>query len=168
MSGKGAQLQRSPLDTVESFNKVSRCCAKIVRIACRVSRLRQFSAVVRKNLLLQTRASKAWYTFRLTGWAALLLEIAVPGIFFALTCIPKIYLNPVEVPRQLTPPYALDATKWALDYDGEARAHTLLLCHIIGDSLLCSSGLTLSVEQKQLKSVWVCLPVNSRISPEHL
>lgn len=88
----------------------------------RVSRVRQFSAVLRKNYLLQIRAGKAWYTLGASGWAALLLEIVVPGVFFALMCIPKHYLDPISFPRQLTPPADLDTARWAFEYEGEAMS----------------------------------------------
>ena len=90
---------------------------------CRVSRVRQFAAVLHKNYLLQTRASRTWARFGVSGWLSLLLEILVPGVFFALMCIPKHYLNPQFIPRQLSPAYDLDLAKWGLDYAGMA-AHT--------------------------------------------
>jgi len=69
-------------------------------------------------LLLQTRASKSWYSFGAAGWASLAIEIAVPAVFFALMCIPKHFLDPVHFPQQLSMPYDLDNPHWAVNYAG--------------------------------------------------
>ena len=85
---------------------------------CRVSRIRQFGAVLHKNYLLQTRTSRAHTYLGAAGWAALLIEIAIPAVFFTLMCIPKHYLNPMKFPQQVSQAWDLDATQWALQYEG--------------------------------------------------
>ena len=84
-------------------------------------------ALLRKNFLLQSRASKAWYSFGAAGWAALLIEIAVPAVFFALMCIPKHFLDPFHLIQQVTPPRDLDSLAWANAYSGMYT--TLKPCH---------------------------------------
>lgn len=75
--------------------------------------------MLRKNYLLQTRASKSWYSFGAAGWASLAIEIAVPAVFFALMCIPKHFLDPVHFPQQLSVPHDLDNPYWAFTYEGK-------------------------------------------------
>ena len=83
----------------------------------RPSRLAQFAAVLKKNFILQTRSRKAF--FGIGGWAALLIEMFIPGLFFLLMCIPKYYIPLSPSPRQLPgPPYSLDSNTWARPYHG--------------------------------------------------
>ena len=88
-------------------------------VCYRVSKTRQFQAVLWKNYLLQTRVSKAWYSFGAVSWMALLIEIAIPGVFFALTCIPKHYVQPFHFPQHLTVANDLDLMAWASTYEGK-------------------------------------------------
>lgn len=83
----------------------------------RPTRLAQFTAVLKKNFILQTRSRKA--LFGIGGWAALLLEVFVPGLFFLLMCIPKYYIPLTPTPRQITPAYSLDSVSWARPYHGK-------------------------------------------------
>lgn len=81
------------------------------------SQLAQFSAVLKKNFILQTRSRKAF--FGIGGWGALLLEMFIPGLFFLLMCIPKYYIPLSPSPRQLPPAaYSLDSNSWARPYHG--------------------------------------------------
>ena len=57
---------------------------------CRVSFGHQFWALLRKNLLLQTRARKNW--LGLTNWAALAFEILLPVAFFLILWLPRWFL----------------------------------------------------------------------------
>ena len=83
----------------------------------RPSRLAQFAAVLKKNFILQTRSRKAF--FGIGGWAALLIEMFIPGLFFLLMCIPKYYIPLSPSPRQLPgPAYSLDSNTWARPYHG--------------------------------------------------
>ena len=84
----------------------------------RANRLSQFSAVLRKNFILQTRSRKA--LFGIGGPAALLLEVLIPALFFLLMCIPKYYVPLLPSPRQLSPAYSLDSQSWANAYHGKA------------------------------------------------
>ena len=74
--------------------------------------------MLHKNYLLQTRTSRAHTYLGAAGWAALLIEIAIPAVFFTLMCIPKHYLNPMKFPQQVSQAWDLDATQWALQYEG--------------------------------------------------
>ena len=85
--------------------------------------------MLHKNYLLQTRTSRAHTYLGAAGWAALLIEIAIPAVFFTLMCIPKHYLNPMHFPQQVSQAWDLDATKWALQYEG-GLLHGV---HCIGD-----------------------------------
>ena len=65
---------------------------------------RQFWALLRKNLLLQTRARKSW--LGLTSWGALAVEILLPVAFFLILWLPRYFLplprpTLVRAPRQL-------------------------------------------------------------------
>ena len=82
----------------------------------RPSQVAQFAAVLRKNFIIQTRSRKAF--FGIGGWAALLLEVFVPGLFFLLMCIPKYYVPLSPSPRQLSAVYSLDSNSWARPYHG--------------------------------------------------
>lgn len=84
----------------------------------RANRMAQFSAVLRKNFILQTRSRKA--LFGIGGPAALLLEVLIPALFFLLMCIPKYYVPLLPSPRQLSPAYSLDSQSWANAYHGKA------------------------------------------------
>ncbi len=87
----------------------------------RPSRLAQFAAVLKKNFILQTRSRKAF--FGIGGWAALLIEMFIPGLFFLLMCIPKYYIPLSPSPRQLPgPAYSLDSNTWARPYHGASYA----------------------------------------------
>lgn len=88
----------------------------------RPSQLAQFAAVLKKNFILQTRSRKAF--FGIGGWAALLIEMFIPGLFFLLMCIPKYYIPLSPSPRQLPgPAYSLDSNTWARPYHGPAVRH---------------------------------------------
>jgi hypothetical protein len=94
--------------------------------------LRQFAAVLHKNLLLQTRARKS--ILGIGGWGALLLQLLTPVAFFSLMCIPKYYIQPYVHPMYLeTQEYQVD-TKWwagASPYEGAlGLAHTLHACRL--------------------------------------
>lgn len=96
--------------------------------------LRQFAAVLHKNLLLQTRARKS--ILGIGGWGALLLQLLTPVAFFSLMCIPKYYIQPYVHPMYLeTQEYQVD-TKWwagASPYEGAGPgaypAHACRLHH---------------------------------------
>lgn len=89
------------------------------------SRLAQFSAVLRKNFILQTRSRKA--LFGIGGPAALLLEVLIPALFFVLMCIPKYYVPLLPSPRQLSPAYSLDSQTWGHAYHGEIASVAITL-----------------------------------------
>lgn len=82
----------------------------------RPTQVAQFAAVLKKNFILQTRSRKA--LFGIGGWAALLLEMFIPGLFFLLMCIPKYYIPLSPTPRQVSPAYSLDSISWARPYHG--------------------------------------------------
>ena len=92
----------------------------------RATRLSQFAAVLKKNFILQTRSRKA--LFGIGGWAALLLEVFVPGLFFLLMCIPKYYIPLTPTPRQITPAYSLDSVSWARPYHGKIYQWLIWCC----------------------------------------
>lgn len=88
----------------------------------RVSRARQFRAVLHKNFILQTRGRKS--LLGLEGWAALLVEMLVPAAFFILMCIPRYWIPPGINPMDIRPPVDLDTSSyggWSKDvpYDGK-------------------------------------------------
>ncbi len=73
--------------------------------------------MLRKNLLLQTRSSRALAG---AGWAGLALEVLTPAAFFLLMCLPKFYLDvqPQPLPTQLFRAVDLDQPDWANRYGG--------------------------------------------------
>ena len=82
-----------------------------------VTVLRQFGAVLRKNVLLQTRGRRA--LFGLSGGVALALELLTPAAFFLLMCLPKFYLPaPQSTPLSLFVAHDLDDASWARVYTG--------------------------------------------------
>lgn len=100
----------------------------------RASRRAQFSAVLRKNFILQTRSRKA--LFGIGGPAALLLEVLIPALFFLLMCIPKYYVPLLPNPQLLSPAYSLDSQSWANAYHGECLLDLISL-HIGSCMLIC-------------------------------
>eukprot|EP00798_Chlamydomonas_sp_ICE-L_P031756 gene31756-6954_t len=58
----------------------------------RSSGILQFKAVVRKNIILQTRSRSTI----VGGWAVLVFQILTPVAFFALMCIPTYYIKPIS------------------------------------------------------------------------
>ena len=75
-------------------------------------RLRQFAAVLQKNLILQTRSRRT--ILGIGGWGALLIQILTPVAFFSLMCIPKYYIKPYTHPMYLeTQQYDIDTKFWA-------------------------------------------------------
>lgn len=128
---------------------------RVQLLACfRVPRVRQFQAVLWKNYLLQTRASKAWYSFGAVGWIALLIQVAIPGIFFALTCIPKHFVQPQHIPQQLSRISDLDGGNWASTYNGTFPHSLPSASHYLG------KGNLMAFQQKSMK------PINSLHSME--
>ena len=104
----------------------------------RAGRMAQFSAVLRKNFILQTRSRKA--LFGIGGPAALILEVLIPALFFILMCIPKYYVPLLPSPQQVSPAYSLDSQGWANAYHGAAT-------YISAACLLCCSCQAKHVEQ---------------------
>ena len=99
--------------------------------ACRPSPRRQFAAVLRKNVLLQTRSSRGLAG---AGWAALAFEILTPAAFFLLMCLPKYYFDvkPQPIPTQLLQAVDLDQPNWANRYAGMALRNCLqFMCDLI-------------------------------------
>ena len=85
---------------------------------------RQFLALLRKNLLLQTRARKNW--LGLTSWGALALEILLPVAFFLILWLPRQFAPlPRPTPVQLSVPLPLESNAWGEIYTG---AHCTALC----------------------------------------
>eukprot|EP00878_Enallax_costatus_P023234 GHUV01024702.1.p1 GENE.GHUV01024702.1~~GHUV01024702.1.p1 ORF type:complete len:115 (+),score=10.22 GHUV01024702.1:437-781(+) len=81
-------------------------------MASRLQQLRQFSAVLRKNFILQTRSRRS--ILGISGWGALVVQILLPVAFFSLMCIPKYYIQPYEHPVFLqSQEYDLDTKWWA-------------------------------------------------------
>lgn len=74
--------------------------------------LRQFAAVLHKNVILQIRSRRT--TLGLGGWGSLIFQILVPVAFFSLMCIPKHYIKPYVHPTFIDPQqYDIDTTWWA-------------------------------------------------------
>jgi hypothetical protein len=86
------------------------------------SRARQFAAVLHKNVLLSVRGRRSTFLGGVGGWPALLLQVALPALFFSLMCIPKYYIQPYEHPLFLqASEYDVDTRWWAgaSPYEGE-------------------------------------------------
>ena len=79
---------------------------------------RQFLALLRKNVLLQTRARKNW--LGLTSWGALALEILLPVAFFLILWLPRQFAPlPRPTPVQLSAALPLESWAWAQVYTGD-------------------------------------------------
>ena len=104
---------------------------------CRPNSGRQFLAVLRKNVLLQTRSGRSF--LGISGLAAFVLEILTPAAFFLLMCLPKYYFDvtPTAIPTQLFQAMDLDSPHWANKYQGIPRRFTCLCFHICTLGLLC-------------------------------
>lgn len=88
----------------------------------RVSRARQFLAVLHKNFILQTRSRR---TAGLGGWGALLIQVLLPAAFFSLMCIPKHFIQPVQHPEHKeSTAFDIDSRWWSgpNPYDGAPPA----------------------------------------------
>lgn len=113
------------------------------------SQTAQFAAVLKKNFILQTRSRKAF--FGIGGWAALLIEMFIPGLFFLLMCIPKYYIPLSPSPRQLSAAYSLDSNSWARPYHGMHCNHCfctcshIYVCHLAAGKKFCDSIMHLQV-----------------------
>ncbi len=146
----------------------------------RPCRLAQFAAVLKKNFILQTRSRKAF--FGIGGWAALLIEMFIPGLFFLLMCIPKYYIPLSPSPRQLPgPAYSLDSNTWARPYHGASYSfpfctrlilipcHACIQAHLIvanhSPSLLCHCR-SCCTPPPQQRIYTVCSKYNSS-NPAH-
>ncbi len=98
---------------------------------CRPNSGRQFLAVLRKNVLLQTRSGRSF--LGISGLAAFVLEILTPAAFFLLMCLPKYYFDvtPTAIPTQLFQAMDLDSPHWANKYQGtQRRSRCLCLPHL--------------------------------------
>ena len=75
-------------------------------------------AVLRKNVMLQTRSGRSF--LGISGLAAFVLEILTPAAFFLLMCLPKYYFDvkPTLLPTQLFQAMDLDNPRWANKYEG--------------------------------------------------
>lgn len=96
----------------------------ITRVHLRPSKTRQFLAVLHKNFLLQVRSRKSF--LGVGGWGAFVLQLLVPAAFFALMCIPKYYIKPIEHKEVLEPRvWDLDSRWWSGPdpYSGEIKGH---------------------------------------------
>ncbi|KAG2483446.1 hypothetical protein HYH03_017700 [Edaphochlamys debaryana] len=84
-----------------------------------LNRTRQFLAVLRKNLVLQTRSRKS--LLGVGGWAGLLLQLLLPVAFFFVMYLPKYYIKPISHGETLGwAPVQLESRSWAQPYDGPA------------------------------------------------
>lgn len=91
------------------------------------SKARQFAAVLQKNFILQIRGRHS--LFGLGGLPALLLQISLPALFFALMCIPKYYIQPYDHPVYLQQSESDIDTRWwagASPYEGTQWGRPLL------------------------------------------
>jgi hypothetical protein len=83
---------------------------------------RQFAAVLQKNFILQIRGRRSF--LGLGGLPALLLQIALPAVFFTLMCIPKYYIEPYDHPVYLQQSESDIDTRWwagASPYEGKQQ-----------------------------------------------
>lgn len=137
-------------------------------MASRFQQLLQFSAVLRKNFILQTRSRRS--ILGISGWGALLVQILLPVAFFSLMCVPKYYIQPYQHPVFLqSQEYDID-TKWwagASPYEGNSsncsimqqQASAAWIMHIsLRRVLSCSVALndhasSLSMQQDQLHNL---------------
>jgi hypothetical protein len=78
------------------------------------SRLRQFSAIMYKNMLLQMRSRFSFFGIRLGGVATVLLDISIPVLFIAAMClvteIPDVDTSPMVFKED-----ALRDAQWGTD-----------------------------------------------------
>jgi hypothetical protein len=91
-----------------------------------VSKARQFAAVLQKNFILQFRGRRSF--LGLGGLPALLLQVSLPALFFALMCIPKYYIQPYEHPVFLQQSESDIDTRWwagASPYEGKTLDPTV-------------------------------------------
>jgi hypothetical protein len=85
--------------------------------------VRQFAAVLQKNFILQIRGRRSF--LGLGGLPALLLQIALPALFFTLMCVPKYYIEPYDHPVYLQQSESDIDTRWwagASPYEGRANS----------------------------------------------
>jgi hypothetical protein len=111
-----------------------------------VTRMRQFSAIMYKNILLQFRSRKVFLGCRLGGVAAVLFEVLIPVLFISAMCLMQRFPQ-LTYPPLVFKAYDLHDSQWAHTYKGALptmpscwqlyypRAHTSLGLHV-GQTLL--------------------------------
>lgn len=144
------------------------------------SKARQFAAVLQKNFILQIRGRHS--LFGLGGLPALLLQISLPALFFALMCIPKYYIQPYDHPVYLQQSESDMDTRWwagASPYEGaqgpacwsQSRVATQCCASLLHTCLSphsccpCKGGSSVHIGPQRMKQQWVSLCARRRSCP---